>query len=126
VFKVYGETPLGESFWGFVAVKPLAGTSDWSIGMKLALVACYPQYRLHRVFERSIANFDNMVEIGEYVDGEGSFTLCEETVTFDDGDGGEIDCQVSIGVNYTDEGLNVHEIMGMENNDDGVALLREF
>ena len=69
---MHGEVELGESFWAFVAVKPLEGSVGVSIKEKLKLAAEHSQYCLHKVVERSIANFDNVVETGEYLDGPDS------------------------------------------------------
>lgn len=78
-FKVYGEVPLDESFWAFVTVKPFQiGESLTHKQAELKLTADHPQYRLHKAVERSIANFDNVVEKGEYLDK--SYVRCKESL----------------------------------------------
>lgn len=95
-FEVHGEAELGESFWAFVTVKPLVESFGIPLNAKLDLAAKHPQYRLHRGVERSMANFDNVVETGEYLDVVASYTICEETFEHDFG-AGEIDCQLAMG-----------------------------
>ncbi|MBS0655117.1 MAG: F-box protein [Verrucomicrobia bacterium] len=122
--EAHGETELGASFWGFTAVKSLEGIHEKTIEEKEELVKKYPNYRLHRLVERSIVNFDNLVETGKYLDGEMTSTICEETVEYDDGDGDVCDLPTSMCVTYNDEGLYLDN--SYDGKNDGVILLREF
>lgn len=96
-----------------------------SIKKKLELAAKHPQYCLSKVVERSIANFDNVVETGEYLDDEGHRTICEETFEYNFG-GGKRGYHFALNAYITD-GLNINfSNIDKDNNNDGVALLRKF
>ncbi|MBS0655965.1 MAG: F-box protein [Verrucomicrobia bacterium] len=123
-FEVHGEVPIGTSFWGFVTVIPLDESIKKSLAEKLTLATKYPGYRLHKVVERSIANFDNVVETGKYLDGKDSWTICEEAGKENRGLG-ETDYRLAIRGACIPDGISVspHSIAHYFG---GVTLLREF
>lgn len=142
-FQVFGEEPLGRSYWAFVALKPLDGSIGIRVAEKLRLVDKLSHYRLHRIVERSIANFDNVVETGEYLDGctkrsitnfdnvvendvQYSWTICKDTIRFNEGSNIRFD-RLAVGAGSTQDGLSFNDCSAFYFSlYCGAIVLREF